>query len=106
MMISILLAPLRDRTREIGDDGVERVARVSTRSNIERFLARLEPGQTKEVLHQPLHAFGVARNDLEEIAVSLLGSASSSPSASTYPRMAVNGVRNSCDTFATKSRRI
>ena len=34
------------------------------------------------------------------------GSASPSDSASTYPRIAVSGVRSSCDTFATKSRRI
>ena len=32
-------------------------------------------------------------------------STGSSISASTYPRTAVSGVRSSCDTFATKSRR-
>ena len=70
-----------DLRRQVGEHRVEGVAQAAPGA-LERLLPRVEPRQPQQVLHEPLHARGVAADDLEE-AARLGAEPGSSSSAST-----------------------
>jgi hypothetical protein len=76
------------------------------RDQVHPLLAMLQAGELQELVQHGVHMVGVAQDDFQKGA-RLFGSYFSMPTrVSAYPLMDVSGVRSSCDTLATKSRRI
>ena len=64
-MIVDALLPLVERARHVGDDVVHERADVAV-DDIERLLAGVEPREPQQILDEPLHALGMARDDRQE----------------------------------------
>ena len=79
---------------------VDRQGRLQLVNRAAQVMLRVDASATSRSMRVVCRAM-ISRN----LCV-LSSSVGSSRSASTYPRMAVSGVRSSCDTLATKSRRI
>ena len=53
------------RRRHVGDNALDEAACLA-RDDFERFLPGVEPCEAQQILHQPLHPFGVPRDDFQE----------------------------------------